>query len=126
MASFALLAAPLAGPAGGAVEGTVSDAARTITDTGPSRRPTGETGKAPRSPHRDGMVSNMSTNEAMARLDAAVTALRDVDVAAWSDEALQERLAELSTALCALDAALSRVADGIRARGLRIEEPVSA
>ncbi|ROT32460.1 hypothetical protein [Micromonospora sp. HM5-17] len=68
----------------------------------------------------------MSTNEAMARLDAAVTALRDVDVAAWSDEALQERLAELSTALCALDAALSRIADGIRARGLRIEEPVSA
>jgi hypothetical protein len=68
----------------------------------------------------------MSTNEAIARLDAAVTALRDVDVAAWSDEALREHLGELSAVLCALDAALSRVADGIRARGLRVEEPLSA
>ncbi|MEO3745676.1 hypothetical protein [Plantactinospora sp. B5E13] len=68
----------------------------------------------------------MSTNEAIARLDAAVSALRDVDVSAWSEETLRERLGELSTVLCALDAALARVADGVRARGLRIEESISA
>ena len=68
----------------------------------------------------------MSTNEAIARLDAAVSALGDVDVSAWSEEALRERLGELSATLCALDALLSKVADGVRARGLRIEEPVAA
>lgn len=67
----------------------------------------------------------MSTNEAIARLDAAVSALRDVDVTAWSEDALRDQLGELSTVLCALDATLARVADGVRARGLRIEEPVS-
>lgn len=68
----------------------------------------------------------MSTKEAIARLDAAVHALGDVQVSAWSEEALRDQLGELSAALCALDAVLSRVADDVRARGLRIEEPVSA
>lgn len=68
----------------------------------------------------------MSTKEAIARLDAAVSALGDVDVSAWSEETLRDQLAELSTALCALDSVLSRVADQVRARGLRIEEPISA
>jgi hypothetical protein len=72
------------------------------------------------------MVSNMSTKESIARLDAAVSALGDVDVSAWSEETLRDQLGELSTALCALDSVLSRVADQVRARGLRIEEPVSA
>lgn len=67
----------------------------------------------------------MSTNEVMARLEAAVSALGDVDVSAWSDESLKERLGQLSAALVALDSTLARVADGVRARGLRIEEPVS-
>lgn len=67
----------------------------------------------------------MSTNEAIARLDAAVSALGDVHVSAWPEEVLRDQLGELSTALCALDALLSRVADEVRARGLRIEEPVS-
>ncbi|MDG4829091.1 hypothetical protein O7627_07205 [Solwaraspora sp. WMMD1047] len=68
----------------------------------------------------------MSTNEAIARLDAAVSALGDVDVSAWSEDALKDQLGDLSAALCALDALLSRVADAVRERGLRIEEPVSA
>lgn len=68
----------------------------------------------------------MSTNEAIARLDAAVSALEGVDVAKWSDDALRSTLSELSVALCALDATLARVADGVRARGLRVEEPVAA
>ncbi|MEV4756081.1 hypothetical protein AB0J86_13340 [Micromonospora sp. NPDC049559] len=68
----------------------------------------------------------MSTNETIARLAAAVSALGDVNVSAWSEDALQDQLGELSAALCALDALLSRVADEVRARGLRIEEPVSA
>jgi hypothetical protein len=72
------------------------------------------------------MVSNMSTNEAIVRLDAAVSALGDVNVSAWSEEVLRDQLGELSTVLCALDAVLSRVADEIRARGLRVEEPISA
>jgi hypothetical protein len=71
-------------------------------------------------------LSNMSTNEVMARLGAAVSALGDVDVSAWSEDTLKEQLGELSTALVALDSVLSRVADEVRARGLRIEEPVSA
>ncbi|MFB9239501.1 hypothetical protein ACFFWC_28875 [Plantactinospora siamensis] len=68
----------------------------------------------------------MSTKEAIARLDAAVSALGDVDVSGWSDDTLKDQLSELSTALVALDTVLSRVADGIRARGLRVEEPVAA
>jgi hypothetical protein len=72
------------------------------------------------------MVSNMSTNEVIARLDAAVSALGDVDVSAWSEEVLKDQLGDLSSVLCALDALLSRVADEVRARGLRIEEPISA
>ncbi|MER7169249.1 hypothetical protein [Micromonospora sp. NPDC000207] len=68
----------------------------------------------------------MSTNEVMVRLEAAVSALGDVSVSAWPEATLREQLGELSTALVALDASLSRVADEVRARGLRIEEPVSA
>ncbi|SCL41716.1 hypothetical protein GA0074692_6461 [Micromonospora pallida] len=68
----------------------------------------------------------MSTNEVMVRLEAAVSALGDVDVSAWPDETLRERLGELSTALVALDGLLARVAGQVRDRGLRIEEPVSA
>lgn len=71
-------------------------------------------------------LSNMSTNEVMARLGAAVGALGDVDVSAWSEDTLKEQLGDLSTALVTLDALLSRVADEVRARGLRIEEPVAA
>ena len=67
----------------------------------------------------------MSTNEVMARLGAAVSALGDVDVSAWSEDTLNEQLGELSAALVALDSVLSRVAGEVRARGLRIEEPVS-
>ncbi|GIJ12857.1 MULTISPECIES: hypothetical protein [Micromonospora] len=68
----------------------------------------------------------MRTNEVLARLEAAVIALGDVDVSAWPDDTLKEQLGELSAALVALDASLSRIADGVRARGLRIEEPVPA
>ncbi|GIJ24307.1 hypothetical protein [Micromonospora lutea] len=68
----------------------------------------------------------MCTNEVLARLEAAVIALGDVDVSAWPDDTLKEQLGELSAALVALDASLSRIADGVRARGLRIEEPVPA
>ncbi|MER7440451.1 hypothetical protein [Micromonospora avicenniae] len=68
----------------------------------------------------------MSTNEVMARLQAAVSALGDVDVSAWPEDTLKEQLGELSAALVALDSMLTRVADEVRARGLRIEEPVPA
>ena len=68
----------------------------------------------------------MRTNDVMARLEAAVSALGDVDVSAWPEDTLKEQLGELSAVLVALDGVLSRVADGVRARGLRIEEPVSA
>ena len=71
-------------------------------------------------------LSNMSTNEAIERLDAAVSALEGVDVSTWTDDALRDKLGQLSTSLCALDAVLARVADGVRARGLRVEEPVAA
>ncbi|GAB3185403.1 hypothetical protein FHX75_13399 [Micromonospora palomenae] len=71
-------------------------------------------------------LSNMRTNDVMARLEAAVSALGDVDVSAWPEDTLKEQLGELSAALVALDGVLSRVADEVRARGLRIEEPVSA
>ncbi|MFY1636685.1 hypothetical protein ACN27F_25985 [Solwaraspora sp. WMMB335] len=67
----------------------------------------------------------MSTNEVIARLDAAVSALRDVSVSTWPEESLRAQLGELSVALCAIDSALARVADEVRARGLRVEEPVT-
>ncbi|PZG12766.1 hypothetical protein C1I95_25140 [Micromonospora craterilacus] len=66
----------------------------------------------------------MRTNEVLARLEAAVSALGDVDVSAWPEDTLKEQLGELSAALVALDASLSRIADEVRARGLRVEEPV--
>lgn len=65
----------------------------------------------------------MSSNEVIVRLNAAVDALGDVDVSAWDDSALRDHLAELSSALCRVDAQLSRVADEVRARGFRIVEP---
>jgi hypothetical protein len=68
----------------------------------------------------------MSTKDAIARLDAAVSALGDVDVSGWSDAALNYHLDELSTALCQVDAELSRLAEAVRARGFRVEEPVAA
>ncbi|SCG80268.1 hypothetical protein GA0070623_4980 [Micromonospora rifamycinica] len=71
-------------------------------------------------------LSNMRTNDVMTRLEAAVSALGDVDVSAWPEDTLKEQLGELSAVLVALDGVLSRVADGVRARGLRVEEPVSA
>ncbi|MBX7265564.1 hypothetical protein KIF24_05575 [Micromonospora sp. Llam7] len=66
----------------------------------------------------------MRTNEGLARLEAAVSALGDVDVSAWPEDTLKEQLGELSAALVALDTSLSRIADEVRARGLRVEEPV--
>ncbi|MEU3455687.1 hypothetical protein ABZ671_19110 [Micromonospora sp. NPDC006766] len=68
----------------------------------------------------------MRTNDEMVRLQAAVSALGDVDVSAWSEDTLKDQLGDLSATLVALDALLTRVADEVRARGLRIEEPVSA
>ena len=67
----------------------------------------------------------MGSNEAIARLRAAVSALGDVDVSGWDDTALNDHLADLSAALCEVDAELSRVADAVRARGFRIVEPVA-
>ncbi len=68
----------------------------------------------------------MSTKEAIARLDAAVSALGDLDVSTWSDDTLRGHLDEISAALCQVDAQLSRVADAVRARGFRVEEPALA
>ncbi|SCF07601.1 hypothetical protein [Micromonospora mirobrigensis] len=68
----------------------------------------------------------MRTNDLMARLTAAAGALGDLDVSAWPEDTLKDQLGELSAALVALDTQLTRVADEVRARGLRIEEPVSA
>ncbi|MDO3684005.1 hypothetical protein [Micromonospora sp. C28ISP2-4] len=68
----------------------------------------------------------MRTNDEMERLQAAVRALGDVDVSAWSEDTLNEQIGELSAALVTLDALLTRVAESVRGRGLRIEEPVSA
>jgi hypothetical protein len=64
--------------------------------------------------------------ESIARLRAAVRALGDVDVSGWDDATLTEHLDELSRALCGLDAELSRVAESVRARGFRIDEPLAA
>ncbi len=68
----------------------------------------------------------MSSNDAIAVLRAAGSALGDVDVSGWDDSALTDQLAELSDVLCQLDAQLSRVAEAVRARGFRITEPVAA
>ena len=68
----------------------------------------------------------MSSNETITRLRAAVSALGDVDVSGWDDTALNDHLAELSAALCEVDAELSRVSDAVRARGFRVVEPIAA
>jgi len=68
----------------------------------------------------------MRSNELITRLRAAVSALVEVDVSGWDDVALNDHLAELSAALCEVDAELSRVADAVRARGFRVVEPVAA
>lgn len=68
----------------------------------------------------------MRSNELIVRLRAAVTALGDVDISGWDDTALNDHLAELSAALCEVDAELSRVADAVRARGFRVVEPIAA
>ncbi|MEV6632296.1 hypothetical protein AB0M54_16260 [Actinoplanes sp. NPDC051470] len=68
----------------------------------------------------------MRSNESILRLRAAVSALVDVDISAWDDTSLNDHLAELSSALCEVDAELSRVADAIRARGFRVVEPIAA
>ncbi|MDR7322140.1 MULTISPECIES: hypothetical protein [Catenuloplanes] len=65
----------------------------------------------------------MSTNDVIARLDAAVSALGDVDVSGWDDTVLAEHLDDLSAALVAVDGQLARLADAVRARGLRVVEP---
>ena len=64
--------------------------------------------------------------ESIARLRAAARALGDVDVSGWDDATLTDHLDDLSTVLCSLDAELARVADAVRARGFRIEEPKAA
>lgn len=66
----------------------------------------------------------MRTNESIARLDDVVRAMDDVDLADWSDDTLRGHLDELSTVLCRVDSELARIADAVRARGFRIEEPV--
>lgn len=67
--------------------------------------------------------SNMSTNEALKRLDAAVTALESVDLSELTDDSLGENLDELSVALCQVDVLLSRLAEATRSRGFQITEP---
>jgi hypothetical protein len=66
----------------------------------------------------------MSSNDALLRLRAAVSALGDVDVSGWDETVLTGHLIEISIALCEVDTQLSRVADAVRARGFRIAEPV--
>lgn len=68
----------------------------------------------------------MRSNESITRLRSTVSALVDVDISGWDDTALNDHLAELSTALCEVDAELSRVADAVRARGFRVVEPIAA
>ncbi|WP_430783314.1 hypothetical protein [Actinoplanes sp. G11-F43] len=64
--------------------------------------------------------------ESIARLRAAARALGDVDVSGWDDDTLTDHLDDLSKVLCNLDSELARVADAVRARGFRIEEPRAA
>jgi hypothetical protein len=68
----------------------------------------------------------MSSNDAISRLRAAVSALGDLDVSGWDDAALTDQLDELSAALCEVDTQLTRISDAVRARGFRIAEPVAA
>jgi len=68
----------------------------------------------------------MSTKESIERLDAAVRALGDLDLADWSDATLRGHLEELSAVLCQVDVQLARLADEVRARGVRIEEKTEA
>jgi hypothetical protein len=67
----------------------------------------------------------MSTNEGIDRLDAAIRALGEVDLADWSDATLRGHLDELSVALCQVDGHLARLAEAVRARGFRVAEPVT-
>lgn len=64
----------------------------------------------------------MRTKKSIERLDAAVRALGEVDLADWSDATLRGHLEELSAVLCRVDDQLSRLADAVRARGFRVEE----
>ena len=66
----------------------------------------------------------MGTKDAISRLDAAARALGEVDLADWSDATLRGHLDELSLALCRVDGQLVRLAEAVRARGLRVAEPV--
>jgi hypothetical protein len=68
----------------------------------------------------------MSTKDGIARLEAAIRALGEVDLANWSDAALRGHLSELSAALCQVDGHLVRLADAVRARGFRVAEPAVA
>jgi hypothetical protein len=68
----------------------------------------------------------MRSNDSISHLRAVVSALGAVDISGWDDTALNDHLAELSSALCEVDAELSRVADAIRARGFRVVEPIAA
>jgi hypothetical protein len=56
------------------------------------------------------------------RIDAAIHALDDVDIASWSDSMLSGHLDELSLVLCRVDAQLSRLADAVRSRGFAVAE----
>ena len=67
----------------------------------------------------------MSSNEAIVRLEAAIRALGEVDLADWNDATLRTHLDELSAALCAVDSHLARLAGAVRARGFRVAEPVA-
>ena len=64
--------------------------------------------------------------ESIARLRFAVRAMGEVDLSGWDDSDVAEHLADLSATLCAIDAHVTRVADEVRARGLRITEPLAA
>jgi hypothetical protein len=64
--------------------------------------------------------------ESIVRLRAAVRAMGQVDVSGWDEKSLVEHLDEISATLCAIDAQLTRMADAVRARGFRIEEPLAA
>jgi hypothetical protein len=68
----------------------------------------------------------MSTKDVIARLDAAINALGEIDLADWSDATLRGHLDELSLSLCQVDGQLARLAEAIRARGFRVAEPVPA
>ncbi len=64
--------------------------------------------------------------ESISRLRVAALALEDVDVSGWDDVTLNDHLDDLSKVLCTLDSELARVAEAVRARGFRIEEPQAA